>query len=176
MLKKFTEFTNESTDSNVSKPAVEKTDKKIAKVIPPKIKEPKKEEVKEPITSEPKMETFEFIGKIVQFPKEVKPSISLVLLENNNISKDKLHYVISQQTEDTLVVFKYNETVDMKLTEFVNAIITHYKTNEKVKHIFEKISVEGSNQFSLIKNIPDLKIGEKKLIQVLNENLVKLLK
>ena len=177
MLKKFTQFTNEKSGidkDTIVKPSAKSTEKeeKIPKVsepkVTPKMEKPKKvEKVKE---------NFEFFGKVVSFPSQVKPSVSIVLLENNNISKDKLHYIISRQTEDTLVVLKYNEKAEMKLTEFVNTLMNYYKKNEELKVPFSKIVVEGTDQFSIIKNIPNINFGDRKLIQVLNDDLIKLLK
>ena len=177
MLKKFTEFSNENTNTKpVSKPDEKKSGTKVPTPIVKEPKEPKPDTMKSPDVKDPKMENFVFNGKVVQFPKEVKPSISLVMLENNNICKEKLHYIISKQTDDTLVVLKYNENVEMKLNEFVTKLIEYYKTNEQLTTTFDKIVVEGSSQFAIIKNIPDVKVGDNKLIQVLNQDLIKLLK
>ena len=119
MLKKFTQFNEEITKTGDRKTSITRKDarKSAQKVVkkksdkPPKINIP---EMKEPKiktihkTEEPKMENFDFIGKIVKFPPNIKPSVSIVMLENNNISKEKLHYIISKQTKDSLVVLKYN--------------------------------------------------------------------
>ena len=40
----------------------------------------------------------------------------------------------------------------------------YYKENEKIKNVFKNIIVEGNNNFSIIKNIPDIKIREKNLV------------
>jgi len=177
MLKKFTDFTNEK-NINTKK----NSDSKIISVpkekepVEPKITEPKKDKVQEPKNEEPKLEKFEFIGKIAKFPSKIKPSVSIVLLENNKVSKDKLHYIISEQTPNTLVVIKYNEKANIKLTEFITTLMEYYKRNEQLKQPFSKIVVEGTEQYSIIKNIPDIKFGDRKLMQVLNDDLVKLLK
>ena len=99
------------------------------------------------------MENFEFVGKVVKFPSRIKPSVSIVMLENNNVSKEKLHYIISKQTNDSLVLLKYNENAQIKLTEFVTTLITYYKRNQQLKSAFDKIVVEGNDSFSIIKNI-----------------------
>ena len=174
---KFSEFINENNKS-----VQPKTDnipvQKIAKNNPPVIKEPeidKTGNVKTPKTPEIK-EQFNFDGKIVEMPSKIKPSVSIVILENNKISKDKLHYIISKQTNDTLVVLKYNEKAEIKLTEFVNTLITFYSKNENLKNLFDKIVVEGNDSFSIMKNIPNVNLGEKSLMETLSENLIKLLK
>jgi len=180
MLKKFTDFTNENQISKTEDiqstecKSASKSVKKIAKSQEPVVKKPKMEKVNK--TEESKMEKFDFIGKIVKFPSNIKPSVSIVMLENNNVSKDKLHYIISTQTKDSLVVLKYNENADIKLTEFVNTLIDYYKKNEQLVKQFDQILIEGNDKFSIIKNIPNITLGDKKLIDILNENLVKLLK
>jgi hypothetical protein len=92
------------------------------------------------------------------------------------VSKDKLHYIISNQTENTLVVLKYNEKAEIKLSEFMTTLIDYYKQNKNIKNVFDKMIVEGNEHFSIIKNIPKVKLGNKELINVLNENIIKLLK
>lgn len=179
MLKKFTDFTNEkkievNKKTTVNKSAIKsaiKTTNKEPEIKEPKTKQPKIKEIEKP-----KMEKFNFVGKIVKCPSNIKPSISIVMLENNNISKEKLHFIISNQTKDSLVLLKYNEKVNVKISEFVNTLINYYKKNEKIKKIFEKIVVEGNNSFSIIKNIPEIKLGDKSLIEILNDDIIKLLK
>ncbi|NPV13274.1 MAG: hypothetical protein HPY57_16055 [Ignavibacteria bacterium] len=177
MLKRFTDFTNEKT--SIAKPSDSKViaiPKKEVKSqsIEPKI--PKKETPRCQEPKEPKMEKFEFVGKIAKFPGNIKPSVSLVLLENNKVSKEKLHYIISEQTPDTLVVIKYNENAEIKLTEFITILMQYYMKNEQLRQPFSKIVVEGTEHYSIIKNIPNILFGERKLIQVINDDLVKLLK
>ena len=176
MLKKFTDFANEK--NNIEKDVGETVQKSVAKVQKPNKEEPKEDEnTKIPkIEEEPKMEKFDFVGKVVKSPKGIKPSVSIIMLEQNNVSKEKLHFILSKQTEDSLVVLKYNEKTDMKLTEFVNTLISYYKKNEKLTKPFNDIVVEGNEHFSIIKNIPKITIGDNKLIDVLNDSLVKLLK
>lgn len=179
MLKNFTDFSNER-NITTKKPS----DSKVISVpkekeVEPKVtepKNPKKDKVQEPKVDEPKLEKFELIGKVAKFPGKIKPSVSMILLENNKVSKDKLHYIISEQTPNTLVVIKYNENANIKLTEFITTLMQYYKKNEQLKIPFSKIVVEGTEQYSIIKNIPDIKFGDRSLVQVLNDDLVKLLK
>jgi hypothetical protein len=182
MLKKYTDFTNENA------PVKKDVEKTISKRVPvnncdacnseknvqtKKVdKKPNMKEVEKEVK-----EQFELIGKIAVFPSEIKPSVSMVMLENNNISKNKLHYIISKQTIDTISLFKYNENSKMNLTEFVKNIINYYKLNENNKNIFEKINVEGNSQYVILKNIPDVKFtNNENLIDLLKNNIIKLLK
>jgi len=182
MLKKFTDFTTEkkkevvsTTQTQVQKPKVIEPKAKIPKVKIPKGDLPSVDEVETPKNESIKPK-FDFNGKIVSMPSNIKPSVSIVMLENNKISKDKLHYIISSQTKDSLVVLKYNKKAEIKLTEFTNTLIDYYKLNETVKNIFDEIVVEGTKDYTIIKNIPDLLMGGEKLINVLNKNIIKLLK
>ena len=179
MLKKFTDFANEKKqETNKEEVVSAKT-----KVKDPKVKEPKDtiQKVKENETPkvesiQPKVDMFNFNGKIVSMGSSIKPSVSIVMLENKNVSKDKLHYIISKPTKETLVVLKYNENAEIKLTEFMNSLLNFYKTNDKIKKEFEKINIDGTEQFSIIKDIPDISFNNKKIIDILNENIIKLLK
>jgi len=183
MIKKYLDFTSErncttNTKKSSDSKVVPSPEKKEIETTPTakETPNPKEDEKREPIVKEPKMEKFEFIGKVAKFPGNVKPSVSIILLENNKVSKEKLHYIISEQTKDTLVIVKYNENTEIKLTEFIKTLMEYYKKNEQLKQPFGKIIVEGTEQYSIIKNIPDVKFGDRRLIQVLNDDLVKLLK
>jgi len=174
MLKKFTDFTTEKKEETKVFP--KKSVQKISRVTTPEVKEIKQDKIKEPKVIEPKMEQFDFIGKIVKFPGDVKPSVSIVMLENNNVSKDKLHYIISKPNDSSLVLLKYNEKAEIKLSEFIKSMMQYYGRNENLKKILECIVLEGNETFSIIKNIPDVLIGEKKFIDIINDDIVKLLK
>lgn len=179
MLKRYSNFATERnciTKKSDDNKVVPSPKREPAEPIAKEPSEPKKDKGETKVVKEPVMEKFEFIGKIAKFPGKIKPSISIVLLENNKISKEKLHYIISEQTQDTLVVIKYNEKAEIKLTEFITTLMDYYKRNEQLIQPFNKIIVEGTDHYSIIKNIPNIKVGERKLIQLLNDDLVKLLK
>jgi len=184
MIKKFTDFTNEeitvktgNRPTTVSREDVRKSAKKVVKKSN---KEPEAEEPKvaNPKVKEPKMENnqFNLNGKIATMPSTIKPSTSIVLLENNNISKDKLHYIISKQTQNTLVLLKYNEKAEIKVTEFVKTLVSYYMRNEQLINDFKQIVIEGTEHFTILKNIPNITLENKKLIDILNENIINLLK
>ena len=64
--------------------------------------------------------------------------------------------------------------VDLKA--FVDQLKEYYKKDEDVKPYIDKLIIEGSDKFSIIKNIPDIDIKPgKKMITFLTENLIKLL-
>ena len=183
MLKKYSDFINNSVQPKVEEKTIVK--KETIKLDTPSFKKDPKKEVSKPEVKEPKVkepilkENLNFVlfnGKIAKFPTNSKASENFKLLENNNIDKNKLLYFISEQMDNSLVIVKYNQDAKIKLNEFVTSLIEYYKRNESLKNIFSKIIVEGTEQFSIIKNIPNVEIGGKKLIKVLNDDLLNLLK
>lgn len=182
MLKRFTDFTN--IKNNATKQVVEEltiptkqvdSSKDIINV--PKIKEdiitPK---IEESTNNASKIKDFIFNGKIAYFSNDIKPSAAISLLEHNKINKDKLHCIISKQSENTLVLLKYNEKSNHDILNFVNSLINHYKKNDNLIKMFENIIVSGTKDYTIIKNIPKVKINDKHLIDVFNDNIIKLLK
>jgi len=156
-LRKYTDYISENKNmktSTVSEPKVQE----------PKVQEPKVKKIKKP-TVDKKNESIIFNGKIVSFNGPVKPSTTISLLESKNISKSKLFYIITEQ-KNSLVILKYNTEIDMKLTEFSKSLVKYHQ--DKL-NLFENTTVEGSDSFSIIKNIDDNK-------QLLIENIIKLLK
>jgi len=164
-LKKYSEYITENKNMKSST-----KDEETPKVQEPKVKEPKmenitkKEQKKETEKEVVVSESIVFNGKVVSFNGPVKPSSTITLLEKKNISKDKLHYIISEQ-EDSIVILKYNIETDLKLNKFLESFIKYHKDN---LNIFENITLEGTESYSIIKNIDNK--------QLLINNLIKLLK
>ena len=59
---------------------------------------------------------------------------------------------------------------------FVDNLKNYYAANESMKEYIDKLEIDGNSVFSIIKNIPDVEIDGKKLISILTEDLIKLLK
>jgi hypothetical protein len=116
-------------------------------------------------------------GHIAQMPKNVKASASLNFLEKIKISKQKLWYIIIEKEEfNELQTIKYNNRVGVNLKEFVEELKNFYHKNpEMIDHI-DKLVIEGTDKFSMIKNIPDVEINGIKLMTILMNDLIKLLK
>lgn len=131
-------------------------------------KEPKTPQTKEPKTPTPKMEIVKFNGKIVEIPKLLKPSLSIKIFESKNIDKNKLHYIVSEQ-KDSIVILKYNTETEIKLNEFTQILLEYYKKHSKMD--MSKVIVEGSDNYSIIKNIED-----PTLLTIIKEDLIKLLR
>lgn len=170
-LKKYSDFT--TNDHSVDQPKSKKSLVDVAKsIVKPK---PKKRDNMDPHVSRKKPK-LNFNGRVVKFPNNFKPSSAYSMLESNNISKDKLYFMIIEQSDNSLLVVKYNEQNDLKTKEFVQNLINYYKSNKQLYKLFDNIIVEGTDSFSLIKNIPDVDLDGKKLTQILNDDLMNLLK
>ena len=87
-----------------------------------------------------------------------------------------MHYVITEQSSESIVLIKYNTDTKYKLNEFVKTFIDCHKNNDKTSKLFSTINTEGTECYSIINNIPNIKIGEKKLIDLIKDDLIKLLK
>lgn len=114
--------------------------------------------------------------KVAVMPKDVKASNSINFLEKIRISKQKLWYIIIEKQENELQTIKYNNKVGVNLKIFTEELKKYYKNNPLMKEHIEHLIVEGSDKFSMIKNIPNVEINGKKLITILMEDLIKLLK
>ena len=115
-------------------------------------------------------------GKLAVMPKNTKASSSLSFLEKIKISKQKLWYILIERQNNELQMIKYNNKKGFNLKAFVDNLKQHYSNNELLKEHIEKLEIDGTSSFSIIKNIPDVEIDGKKLISILMEDLIKLLK
>lgn len=115
-------------------------------------------------------------GKVAVMPKNAKASQSYSFLEKIKISKQKLWYILIEKQNDELQMIKYNNKKGFNLKLFVDSLKDYYAHNELLKEHIEKLEVVGEDKFSIIKNIPDVEIEGRKLISILAEDLIKLLK
>jgi len=119
-----------------------------------------------------------FYGKVALFPKNVDASKAYNVLENIKISKKKLWYfIIEKDTNDgeDLQMIKYNNKVGFDCHKFIESLKEYYISNEEIYPHIEKLKIEGNDNFSIIKNIPNILIGEHKLIKLITQDLIKLL-
>lgn len=126
-------------------------------------------------THESKVETF---GKVAKFPKNVKASKAYNFLENVKVSKKSIWYImVEKDNELQMVKYNYKEGVD--LNKFVNELKTYYleknKGNKPVCEAISKISVDGNDKYSMVRNIPFIEVEGKKMITKITEDLIKLL-
>lgn len=120
----------------------------------------------------------DFTGKVAKFPKNTKASKAYNFLENVKVSKKSIWYImVEKDNELQMVKYNYKEGVD--LNKFVNELKTYYisknKGNKSICEAISKMSVDGNDKYSMIRNIPLVDIGGKKLITKVTEDLIKLL-
>jgi hypothetical protein len=137
---------------------------------------PQKRDNRDPHVSKKSKLNLNFNGKVVKFLDNFKPSLAYSILESNNYSKDDIHFMIIEQTDESLLILKYNEKHDLKLKEFIDNLISYYRRNSSLNELFSSIEVEGNDTFSIIKNIPTGYLNGNTVIKTLNDDLMKLLK
>ena len=122
-----------------------------------------------------KVETF---GKVAKFPKNTKASKAYNFLENVKISKKSIWYIMVEK-DNELQMVKYNVKEGVVLNKFVNELKTYYisksKGNKALCESISKISVDGNDKYSMVKNIPNIDIDGKKVITKITEDLIRLL-
>lgn len=125
---------------------------------------------------EEKEDNLNFYGKIVKMPKNTKASSSINFLEKIKISKQKLWYIIIEKEENNeLQTIKYNNRVGVNLKEFVVELKKYYENTEMINYINDLV-IDGNDKFSIIRNIPNIEINGIKLMTILMNDLIKLLK
>ena len=127
----------------------------------------------------------DFYGKIAKFPSDVKMSKAYKWMHNlrtPKLSKKDIWYIMVEKQDNELQMIKYQQKQGVNLTQFITDLksyyIDKYKNNKKFIENISKINVGGDKEgnISAIRNIPNIKVdGDKKLIQKITEDLVKLL-
>lgn len=121
----------------------------------------------------------QFIGKLAKFPNDVKAFNAYNFLENINVSKKKVWYMMIEKQSNELQTIKYNYEEGVNLKEFVDELKKYYcdmfKNDDNILNAINHMEVSGNDKFSVIKNIPSIKIDDVPLISLLTENLIKLL-
>ena len=120
----------------------------------------------------------DFTGKVAKFPKNTKASKAYNFLENVKVSKKSIWYImVEKDNELQMVKYNYKEGVD--LNKFVNELKTYYiskfKSNQKICESISKINVDGNDKYSMVRNIPNVKLDDKLLITKITEDLIRLL-
>jgi hypothetical protein len=196
-FKKFTEMKGEKELKEVSPSAQPMTDSdrpanpnlpykssKIQKMPSRKNLIPQDQNIELPSDSENEPEANEsnvnFFGKVAKFPKKVKASKAYNFLENVKISKNSIWYILVEKQDNELQMVKYNNKKGFDMAKFVLELKTfylnQYKDSAEMSNLIESIEVGGAEEFSSIKNIPNVEIEPgKKLITKITEDLIKLL-
>lgn len=164
-------------------PNVSSTTNKVEKRFSPKNIEPtehdedfeKDEENDEYPTKNEEVKTY---GRVAKFPNGVKASKAFNFLENVKISKKSIWYIMVEKDQELQLV-KYNHKEGVDLNQFVNELKSYYLTKNKfsrsICESISKISVDGNDKYSMIRNIPTIDVDGKKIITKITEDLIKLL-
>ena len=112
--------------------------------------------------------------------EKVKASKAYNFLENVKISKNSIWYILVEKQDNELQMVKYNNKKGFDMAKFVLELKTfylnQYKDSAEMSNLIESIEVGGAEEFSSIKNIPNVEIEPgKKLITKITEDLIKLL-
>ena len=125
--------------------------------------------------NESKVETF---GKVAKFPKNTKASKAYNFLENVKVSKKSIWYIMVEK-DNELQMVKYNVKEGVDLNKFLGDLKTYYlaknKGNRAICEAINKLSVDGNDKYSMIRNIPLIEVEGKKMISKITEDLIKLL-
>jgi hypothetical protein len=117
-------------------------------------------------------------GKVAKFPKNVKASKAYNFLENVKVSKKSIWYIMIEK-DNGLQMVKYNYKEGVDLNKFVNELKTYYidknKGNESICESIDRMSVDGNDKYSMIRNIPLVEVDGRKMISVITQDLIKLL-
>ena len=118
-----------------------------------------------------------FYNKVAKMPKNTKAKSALTFLENIKVSKKKLWYILIEKDENELQCIKYNNKMGVNLKVFVEQMKEYHKKDKQLYEHIKDLRIEGTQYFSIIKNIPDVEIKPgKKVITFLTEELIQLLK
>jgi hypothetical protein len=84
-----------------------------------------------------------------------------------------------EKQDNELQMVKYNVKEGVDLSKFVNELKGYYtkKYGKDAKFIeaISKISVDGNDKYSMVKNIPLVEVEGKKMITKITEDLIRLL-
>ncbi len=120
-----------------------------------------------------------YYGKVVQLPKGSKAAASYSYLEKIKVPKSSIWYIMVEKQDNELQMLKYNYKEGVNLASFVNDLKTYYikrySSDQSIVEMISNISVEGTGQFSVVKNIPPISVDGKKMISKITEDLIQLL-
>ena len=131
------------------------------------------------MVEENKDDLIRFYDKVAKMPKNAKAAQSYTFLEKIKISKQRLWYIIIENQNDNndeIKMIKYNNKKGFNLKIFADNLKSYYSQNESLKPYIEKLEIDGNDKFSIIRNIDNVEIDGKRLISILMEDLIKLLK
>jgi hypothetical protein len=124
-------------------------------------------------------ESVNFYGKVAKFPNNVKPSKAYSFLEKIKVNPDKLWYMMIQRDND-LQMIKYNTKAGVVLNEFVEGLKEFYlekwkDISEDLKEQIKNMTITGEDKYAVI-TVPMIQINGRHLINIIAEDLVKILR
>lgn len=119
-------------------------------------------------------------GKVAKFPNDVNAVTAFKYLQNIKVNPNKLWYILIENQGNELKMVKYNQQNKTSLVKYTTALQEYYmntfKDDEKIMESLNKIQIVGENNFSVIKNIPNIQINEEQtLLCKITQDLIKLL-
>ena len=122
-------------------------------------------------------------GKVTKLPKNTNV---MKFMEKIKIPKNKLWYVLVEKQDNELHLIRYNQE-GVNANSFIQQIVEFYinQMNESDRHLFNSIKIEGNDNFSIIRDIPNIsckitnsdgRVVEKKILNKISEDLIKLLR
>lgn len=120
-----------------------------------------------------------FYGHVAKFPKNTRAKSAYVFMENVKVPKNRVWYVLIQRQDTELQMLKYNRVAGVNLQHFVAQLCefyaTQYADQPEVQQAMAGLEVLGEEKFSIIRNIPSIKIDGKFMITKISEDLIKIL-
>jgi hypothetical protein len=122
----------------------------------------------------------ELRGKVAKFPKNTKAVKALQFLEQVKINPNKLWYIVIEDQENQLKAVKYNRSKGVNLLEYTAELKSiyykKYKGSTDITEALNMITVEGEEDFSVIRNIPEIVLENgQTLIAKIASDLINLL-
>ena len=123
-------------------------------------------------------------GKIAKFPKNTKAKSAYNFLTNLKISSRKLWYFIIEKEivsvdgknkAQELQLIKYNNKNGINCDAFIEILKKEYPNYTELGKYINNLIIDSEENFSVIRNIPDVEIGSKKLINIISEDIIRLL-
>lgn len=123
-------------------------------------------------------------GKIAKFPKNTKAKSAYNFLTNLKISSRKLWYFIIEKEivsvdgknkAQELQLIKYNNKNGINCDAFIVILKKEYPNDTELGKYINNLIIDSEENFSVIRNIPDVEIGNKKLINIISEDIIRLL-
>jgi hypothetical protein len=122
---------------------------------------------------------IELTGKVAKFPKNTKAVTALQYLEKIKVNQNKVWYVIVENQDNELKMVKYNRAKGVNLLDYCAELKAYYRIkykNDPILEQIETIEVIGENDFSVVKNIPDVTLESGiTLLSKITSDLIKLL-